>query len=55
MDGDQTVGVLWGLGAVVLVGSALLARRLPAGTVLRMAAAWAAIFAGVILVALAVR
>lgn len=45
MTGDQTVGVIWGIGALVLVGSSLIARRLPIAQTLKMVLAWVAIFA----------
>lgn len=45
MTGDQTAQLVYALGCIVLVGSALLARRLEFGQVARMALAWMAIFA----------
>jgi len=45
MTGDQTVGLIWGIGALVLVGSSLVARRMPIGQTLKMVLAWVAIFA----------
>lgn len=42
---DQAMSSLWYIGAIVLVGSALFARRLPMGAVLRMALLWIGIFA----------
>lgn len=45
MSEDQAFGLLWGVGALALVGSSLLARRLPLGQSIRMALAWVAIFA----------
>lgn len=38
---------LWGIGALMLVGSSLAARRLPFGQTLKMALLWVAIFGGV--------
>ena len=37
---------IWGIGALVLVGSSLVAQKLPLGKVLKMVLAWVAIFAG---------
>ncbi len=37
--------LLWFVGAMVLVGSALAARRIPMGSMARMALAWVVIFA----------
>lgn len=45
MTGDQGFELLWGIGALALVGSALFARRIPIGRALAMLLAWAAIFA----------
>jgi aspartyl protease family protein len=42
---DQALNALYLLGFLVLVGSSLLARRLPIGQTLKMAAAWGLIFA----------
>lgn len=50
MSGDQGAYVLYTVLLAVLVGSALVARRLPAGKTLRMALAWVAIFAVGILI-----
>jgi aspartyl protease family protein len=44
-NGDQAVNFIYLLGVLVLVLSALLARRVPIGKSLQMAAAWALIFA----------
>ena len=41
---DDAAYIIWTIGALTLVGSALVARRIPAGTMLRMALAWVAIF-----------
>lgn len=50
MSGDQGAYLLYTVLLLVLVGSALVARRLPAGKTLRMALAWVAIFAVGILI-----
>lgn len=49
MSGDQAGGILYIALLMVLVGSALAARRLPLASSLKMVLAWAAIFAVVIL------
>ncbi|MBC7986898.1 MAG: TIGR02281 family clan AA aspartic protease [Sphingomonadaceae bacterium] len=43
--GDLAVSLLWAVGALVLVGGALFARRIPMGQAAKMALAWIAIFA----------
>lgn len=49
MDGsDQAASTLWYVLALVLVGSALIGRRLAWGGLLRMALLWVAIFAGLL-------
>lgn len=45
METDQAMSSLWYVLALVLVGSALLARRLPAHGMVRMALLWVVIFA----------
>lgn len=45
MNTDQAMSSIWFLLALVLVGSALLVRRLPAGGIIRMALLWVVIFA----------
>lgn len=45
MTGDTIVQSIWFIGAMVLVVSALVARRLPLQDWLKMALAWVAIFA----------
>ncbi|KXU33648.1 aspartyl protease [Sphingobium sp. 22B] len=45
MDGDQAMSSLWYVLALVLVGSALIARRAPMGGLMRMAMLWIVIFA----------
>lgn len=42
---DQAMSSIWYLLAIVLVGSALLTRRMPLGAMMRMALLWVAIFA----------
>lgn len=44
MNGDETVSLIAAVGSLVLVGSALAARRLPAGRLGLMALVWIAIF-----------
>ncbi|MEJ7935603.1 TIGR02281 family clan AA aspartic protease [Sphingobium sp. AN558] len=46
MATDQAMSGLWYILALVLVGSAVLARRMPLGGVFRMALLWIAIFGG---------
>ena len=41
---DDAAQWIWGIGVLVLVGSSLLARRLPIGQSIKMALAWIAIF-----------
>lgn len=48
MSSDQTANLIYALLFLVLVGSSLIARRLPLGQTVRYALAWLAIFAGVI-------
>ena len=43
-DGDQALNFLYLLGCLVLVGSALMVRRLPLGQSLKMVLAWLLIF-----------
>jgi aspartyl protease family protein len=45
MNGDDALGVVYLLGCLILVGSALAVRRMPVGEMMRMALAWAALFA----------
>lgn len=45
MTDDQNMNLIWGIGALVLVGSSLLARRLPLKSTLKMVLGWVAIFA----------
>ncbi len=44
MAGDQAASSIWYILAIILVGSALIGRRLPMGSVMRMALLWVAIF-----------
>ena len=48
MSGDQTVQLIGAMMMLVLVGSSLVARRLPIGQVARMVAGWLLIFAAVL-------
>lgn len=41
---DDAAQWIWGIGALVLVGSSLIARRMPIGQSIKMALAWMAIF-----------
>lgn len=50
MSEDQGMNLIWAIGALVLVGSSLIARRLPLASTLKMALAWIAIFAGIFLI-----
>ncbi|GGJ39186.1 hypothetical protein [Sphingopyxis bauzanensis] len=50
MSGDTAVQMIWFVGALTLVISSLLARRLPMADWLKMGLAWAAIFGLVFLV-----
>ena len=45
MSTDQAMSSIWYVLALVLVGSALLVRRMPAGGLIRMALIWVVIFA----------
>lgn len=49
MNGDQWVQMIWFVGAFTLVLSAVAARRIPAGTMLKMALIWVVIFGAVTL------
>ena len=48
MTGDQAASSIWYVLAFVLVGSALLARRMPMGGMLRLAMVWVAIFSALL-------
>jgi aspartyl protease family protein len=50
MNGDSAVDLVWAIGALVLVGSALVARRLPLGKAWKMALIWIAIFGAALLI-----
>lgn len=50
MTADQGAGMLYFGLLMVLVGSALVARRLPLARSIRLALAWVAIFAAAILI-----
>lgn len=45
MTDDQSINLIWGIGALVLVASSLIARRLPLKSTLKMVLGWVAIFA----------
>ena len=45
MTGDDTVRLVWGVFAILLVASSLLGRQLNLGTTIRMALGWVALFA----------
>lgn len=47
MDWSQGPQLIWGVTMLVLLGSSLLAHRMPIGQFLRYAIIWAAIFAGI--------
>ena len=50
MNGEMTAQVVWSMGALALVVSALVARRLPMKDWVKMALAWIAIFGLIFLV-----
>ncbi|MBY8821397.1 retropepsin-like aspartic protease family protein [Sphingomonas colocasiae] len=50
MNEDQSISLIYAVGGLVLVGSALAARRLPMRQTLKMALAWVAIFAGLFVI-----
>lgn len=52
MTGDQTLWLVYGLLALVLVGSALAVRRLKRGHAIRMALTWLIILAAATIIAL---
>jgi aspartyl protease family protein len=45
MNTENGPSLIWGIAGIVMVGSSLLARRLPLGQALKMALGWVAIFA----------
>jgi len=49
-DGDQAINFIYLMGCLVLVGSALMVRRLPLGQTLKLALAWVLIFGAVFVV-----
>jgi len=51
MNGDSAVDLVWAIGALVIVGSALAARRLPLAKAWKLAFVWIAIFGAAFLVA----
>ena len=51
MNSDQAFGLVYGVLLLVLVGSALVVRRMNYGPMIRMAITWALIFAAAIFVA----
>ncbi len=44
MNGDDSVQIIWAVGALIMVGSAFAARRLPLGQAFKMALAWLGVF-----------
>ncbi len=50
MNGDMAAQLVWSMGALALVVSALVVRRLPMQDWVKMALAWAAIFGLIFLV-----
>jgi len=50
MNGDELAQIAWFGMAFTLVISAVIARRIPAGTMLKMVAAWTLIFGAVFLI-----
>ncbi|WP_136161529.1 retropepsin-like aspartic protease family protein [Sphingomonas flavalba] len=44
MNEDQSIEFVWLIGALILVGSSLIVRRMPIGQTLKMVAAWVGIF-----------
>ena len=52
MIADRALDLVWAIGVLVIVGSALAARRIPLAKVWRLALAWIAIFGAVFLIAL---
>jgi len=50
MNGDMAAYMAWSIAALLLVGSSLVARRLPMQDWVKMALAWIAIFGLVFLV-----
>ena len=50
MNGEMAAQLVWGMGALALVASALVVRQLPMKDWVKMALAWAAIFGLIFLV-----
>lgn len=50
MSEDQSINLIWAIGGLVLVGSSLIARRLPFKSTAKMALAWIAIFGGLFVI-----
>lgn len=46
---NDSIQLIWSVGALILVGSGLIARRLPIGQTFKLVAVWIAIFAGALL------
>jgi hypothetical protein len=51
MNESQAFGAIWAVGALVLVGSALVIRRVPARQLALLALAWAGIFVAAVAIA----
>jgi aspartyl protease family protein len=51
MNGDGAVDLIWAIGALVIVGSALAARRLPLAKAWKLTLVWIAIFGAAFLIA----
>jgi len=49
MNEDRALDLVWAIGALIIVGSALAARRVPFAKAWKMALAWVAIFAALFL------
>jgi len=49
MSGDRALDLVWAVGCLILVGSALAARRVPFARAWKMALAWVAIFGAIFL------
>ena len=50
MNGDNAVNLVWAIGALVIVGSTLAARRLPLAKTWKLTLIWIAIFAAALLI-----
>ena len=51
MNGDSAVDLVWAIGALVIVGSALAARRLPLAQAWKLGLVWIIIFGAAFLIA----